>query len=77
MPYDKGVGFCVMKKETYEKKLKYLVQAEQFSGRKKLTDSVIVKLKKDINKELLAMKKKEEISKALYQKIEINGGTAG
>ena len=46
MPFDKGVVFCVMKKETYEKKLKDLVQAEQFSGRKKLTDSVIVKIEK-------------------------------
>ena len=46
VPFDKGVVFCVMKKETYEKKLKDLVQAEQFSGRKKLTDSVIVKIEK-------------------------------
>ena len=29
VPFDKGVGFCVMKKETYEKKLKNLLQAEQ------------------------------------------------
>ena len=43
VPFDKGVGFCVMKKETYEKKLKHLLQAEQFSERKNLTDSVIMK----------------------------------
>ena len=28
VPFDKGVGFCVMKKETYEEKLKDLLQAE-------------------------------------------------
>ena len=28
VPFDKGVGFCVMKKETYEKKLK-----DFFTGR--------------------------------------------
>ena len=39
VPFDKGVGFCVMKKETYEKKLKDLLQAEQFSERRNLTDS--------------------------------------
>ena len=50
VPFDKGLGFCVMKKETYEKKLKDLLQAEQFSERKNLTDSVIIKIEKDINK---------------------------
>ena len=65
VPFDKGVGFCVMKKEKYEKKLKGLLQAEQFSERKNLTDSVIMKIEKDINKELLAMKKKDEISEAI------------
>ena len=51
-----------MKKETYEKKLNDLLQAEQFSERKNLTDSVIMKIEKDINKELLALKKKDEIN---------------
>ena len=69
VPFDKGVGFCVMKKETYEKKLKDLLQAKQFSERKNLTDSVIMKIEKDINKELLAMKKKDEISEALYTRL--------
>ena len=66
VPFDKGVGFCVMKKETYEKKMKDLLQAEQFSERKNLTDSVIMKIEKDISKELLALKKKVRISEALY-----------
>ena len=69
VPFDKGVGFCVMKKEAYEKKLKNLLQAEQFSERKNLTDIVIMKTEEDINKELLAMKKKDEISKALYTRL--------
>ena len=69
VPFDKGVGFCVMKKEAYEKKLKNLLQAEQFSERKNLTDIVIMKTEEVINKELLAMKKKDEISKALYTRL--------
>ena len=36
--FDKGVGFCVMKKKTYEKKLKDLLHAEQFSERKNLME---------------------------------------
>ena len=43
VPFDRGVEFCVMKKETYEKKLKDLLQAEQFSERKNLTDCMIMK----------------------------------
>ena len=69
VPFDKGVGFCVMKKETYEKKLKDLLWAEQFSEKKNLTDSVIMKTEKDISKELLAMKKKDEISEALFTRL--------
>ena len=72
-PFDKGVGFCVMKKETYEKKLKDLSQAEQFSERKNLTDSVIMKIEKDINKELLSMKKKDEISESMYNRLRSTG----
>ena len=71
--FDNGVGFCVMKKETYEKKLKDLLQAEQFSERKHLTDSVIMKIEKDISKELLTMKKKDEISEAMYNRLRSMG----
>ena len=73
MPFDKGVGFCVMKKETYEKKLKDLLQAEQFRARKNLIDSVIMKIEKDIKKQLLAMKKKDEISEAMYNRLRLTG----
>ena len=62
-----------MKKEAYEKKLKDLLKAEQFSQRKNLTDSVIMKIEKDINKELLAMKKKDEIGEALYTRLRSTG----
>ena len=73
VPFDMGVGFCVMKKETHEKKLKDLLQAEQFSERKNLTDSVIMKIEKDINKELLAMKKKDEVNEAMYDRLRSTG----
>ena len=55
------------------KKLKDLLQAEQFSERKNLTDSVIMKIEKDINKKLLAMKKKDEIIKAMYNSLRSTG----
>ena len=46
-PFDKGVGFCVMTNEAYEKKLQDSLQAEQFSEKKNPTDSVIQKIEKD------------------------------
>ena len=55
------------------KKLKYLLQAEQFSARKNLIDSVIMKIEKDIKKQLLAMKKKDEISEAMYNRLRSTG----
>ena len=73
VPFDMGVGFCVMKKETYEKQLKDLLQAEQFSERKNLTDGVIMKIEKDISKELLTMKKKDEISEAKHNGLRLTG----
>ena len=42
-----GVGFSLMKKETYEKKPKVFLQAEQFSERKNMIDNVIIKTEKD------------------------------
>ena len=73
VPFDKGVGFCVMKKETYEKKLKDLLQAEEFNERKNLTDNVIMKIEKDTSKELHAMKKKDEISESLCTRLRSTG----
>ena len=65
--------FSVMKKETYEKNLKELLHAEQLSERKNPTDSVIIKTEKDIRRELLVMKKKNEISEALYTRLRSTG----
>ena len=62
-PFDKGLDFCVMTKEAYEKKLQESLQAEEFSEKKNPTDSVIKKTEKDIGKELLAMKKSTRLTK--------------
>ena len=47
-----------MKKERYEKKLKDLLQVDQFSEAKNLADSVIMKKEKEISKDSLVLKKK-------------------
>ena len=53
--------------------MKNFLQVEQFNERKNLTDSVIMKIEKDINKELLALKKKDEISEAMYKRLRSTG----
>ena len=52
---------------------KIFLQEEQVSERKNLTDILIIKVEKDIIKELLAMKKKDEISEALYTRLRSTG----
>ena len=46
VPFDKGVGFCVMKKHTFEGKLTQLLESEQFERHDNLNDSVVQKMKK-------------------------------
>ena len=58
VPFDKEVGFSVMKKTIYETKFLGLLDPKQFSKKRALTDSIVVKIENDITKELLAMKKK-------------------
>ena len=52
---DKGVGFCVMKKEYMRRNWKHYHRQNILV----MTDSVILEIERDINKKLLALKKKE------------------
>ena len=69
VPFDKGVGFRIMRKQTNESKLESLLQSAQFVKKDATTDEVILKIEKDLNKELLAMNKRYEISDQLYSKM--------
>ena len=75
VPYDKGVGFCVMRKDTYENKLSDTLDSNQFSKSKGTSDAIVLKIERDINKELLAMRKKDEISESLYTRMRSTGGS--
>ena len=74
VPFDKGVGFCIMRKQRYESKLESLLQSAQFVKKDATTDEVILKIEKELNKELLAMNKRDEISDQLYSKMRSTGG---
>ena len=55
--FDKGVGFCVMKKSTYAEELEKAVDCEQVRKLEKSCDYIVMKNKK---KELLDMIKKKK-----------------
>ena len=57
MPFDKGVAFCLMRKQTYESKLESLLQSAQFVKKDATTSEVILKIELSISVVL---------SKALY-----------
>ena len=52
VPYDKGVGFSVMRKDTYENKLSDTLDSNQFSESEGTSDAIILKLGRDIKKKL-------------------------
>ena len=74
VPYDKSVGFCVMRKDTYENRLSDTIDSNQFSKSKGTSDAIVLKTERDINQELLAMRKKDEISESLYTRMSSTGG---
>ena len=48
--YDKGVCFCVMRKNIYENKQLDLLDSKQFSESKGTSDSIVMKIEKHIKK---------------------------
>ena len=73
VPCDMGMGFWVMRKDAYENKLSDTLDSNQFSESKGTSDAIVLKIERDINKELLAMRKKDEISKNLYTRMRSSG----
>ena len=61
----------------YEPKLESLLHSAQFVKKDATTDEVILKLEKQLNTELLAMNKRDEISDQLHSKMRSAGGQPG
>ena len=51
VPFDKDVGFCVMKKSTYAEKLERVLDCKQFRKLEKSCDNIIMKKEKELNTE--------------------------
>ena len=73
VPFDKGVGFCVMKKSTYGEKLEKLRDWEQFRKLEKSCDNIVMKDEKELNKELLDMRKKGKLSVKFSEALSFTG----
>ena len=73
--YNKGLGFCAMRKETYENKLSDILDSNQLSESKGTSDVIILRIERDNNMELMAMRKKDEISENLCTRMRSTGGS--
>ena len=62
-----------MKKTTYESKFVSLLDPKHFSENRIITDSKERTIEKIINKELLAMRKRDEMRENLFNKLKSTG----
>ena len=61
VPFDQGVGFCIMKIQTYKLKLESLEKSAHFVKKEAITDEMILEFEKKFKKEILAMKNRDDI----------------
>ena len=73
VPFDKGCGFCVMKKSTYREKLDEVLNTYQFQKIDGAKDELVIKNEKQINNSLQQLMKQGKISDKIYQKLRSTG----
>ena len=76
IPFDKGVGICVMKKQTYHSKLDQIISLPQFEKvfpARKNAKHPVFKEEENIISTLKDMKANGEIDDTLYQQIKPRG----
>ena len=73
VPFDKGCGFCVMKRTTYSNKLNEVLSANQFEARNEETDDQTIKTEKLINNSLHQLMKQGKISEKIYHRLRTTG----
>ena len=74
VPFDKGMGFCVMKNTTYEGKLVDIFNGDQFEKVTKTSKKKnILAMEDNMNKSLRSLLKIGEIDDDLYKKLKCTG----
>ncbi len=77
VPFDKGIGFCVMKQKLYQTKLDSILGLEQFKKEIKPrsnSKNLILKEEDRINESLDSLLKNGKISKEIHWKLKSVGG---
>ena len=73
VPFDKGIGFCIMKIDKYQEKLDAILNLSQFEGiptmKRKNEKSPVIKEEERVRDALKELKNSEEIDESLYEKL--------
>ncbi len=76
VPFDKGIGICIMKKEVYHQKLDKIINLPQFEkvpvGRKNAKHPVL-KEEERVNDVLKGLREEGKVSNGLYYKLKAKG----
>ena len=73
VPFDKGCGFCVMKKSRYREKHDEMLNSDQFQKINGAKDGIVIKNEKQINKSLQQLMEQGKISDKIYQRLRSTG----
>ena len=71
--FDKGCGFCVMKKSTYREKLDWVLNSDQSQKIDGAKDELVIKNEKQINNNLQQLMKQGKIRDKIYQRLRSTG----
>ena len=73
VPFDKGIGFCIMKIDKYQEKLDAILNLSQFEGiptmKRKNEKSPVIKEEERVRDALKELRNSEEIDESLYEKL--------
>ena len=73
VPFDKGCGFCVMKKSTFREKLDEVLKSDQFQKINESKDDIVIKNEKQIKISLQQLMKQGKIGDKIYQRLRSMG----
>ena len=77
VPFDKGVGFCVMKEQKYKDKLNDILKLDQFkkeTNPRSNSKDLILREEERVNGVLSQLKEDNKISEEMYTKLVSRGG---
>ena len=73
VPFDKSVGFCVMKRCTYKEKLEKVLDCEQFRKLEKSFDNILMKNEKKTKQRTFGYEGKRKIPVKVYEALRSTG----